>query len=59
MKSPVEVDLQDHIPFFLGHVEDHAVAQDTGVVDQDVYPAEDVEAVLMMFSPPSGVATES
>ena len=42
----LEVDVDDDVPLVLGHVEDHPVAQDAGVVDQDVEPAERVERLL-------------
>ena len=32
----LEVDADDRVPLLLGHVEEHAVAQDAGVVDQHV-----------------------
>ena len=42
----LEVDIDDDVPFLFGHVEDHPVAQDAGVVDQDVEPSEGVERLL-------------
>ena len=36
----LEVDGDDGVPLGLGHVDDHPVAQDAGVVDQDVEVAE-------------------
>jgi len=32
----LEVDGDDGVPLFFAHVEDHAVAEDAGVVDEDV-----------------------
>ena len=40
----LEVDGEDLVPLLLAHVEDHAVAQDAGVVDEDVDAAELVDA---------------
>ena len=40
------MDANDIVPLLLGHVEDHAVAQDAGHVDEDVQPAELVEGLL-------------
>ena len=42
----LEVDVDDDVPLLFGHVEDHPVAQDAGVVDQDVQPAEVVQGLL-------------
>jgi hypothetical protein len=39
----LEVDGDDRVPLLLGHVEEHAVAQNSGVVDEDVQPAVTVE----------------
>ena len=36
----LEVDLDDRVPLLLGHVHEHAVAQDAGVVDEHVEAAE-------------------
>ena len=36
----LEVDGDDGVPLLLGHVDQHAVAQDPGVVDQHVEVAE-------------------
>ena len=36
----LEVDGDDGVPLVLGHVDDHPVAQDAGVVDEDVEVAE-------------------
>ena len=40
----LEVDGDDLVPLLLAHVEDHAVAEDAGVVDEDVDAAELVDA---------------
>jgi len=45
-ESPLEVDPDHPIPFFFGHVEDHPVAKDPGVVDQDVESAKTVQSRL-------------
>ena len=37
------MDVEDRVPLVLRHVEDHPVAQDAGVVDQDVELAERVD----------------
>ena len=42
----LEVDGEDDVPLLFRHVEDHLVAQDAGVVDDDVEPAEGVERLL-------------
>lgn len=34
------MDLDDGVPFLLGHREEHPVAEDAGVVDEDVQPPE-------------------
>jgi hypothetical protein len=39
----LEVDVDDDVPLVLGHREAHAVAQDPGVVDHDVDPAEPLD----------------
>ena len=39
----LEVDGDDGVPLLLGHVGEHAVAQDAGVVDDDVEVAERVD----------------
>ena len=39
----LEVDVDDRVPLLLGHVEAHLVAEDPGVVDEDVEPAELVD----------------
>ena len=39
----LEVDLDDGVPLGLGHVDEHAVAQDAGVVDEHVEPAEGLD----------------
>ena len=39
----LEVHLDDRVPLGLGHVDEHAVAQDAGVVDEDVEAAEGVD----------------
>jgi len=41
-----EVDGDDRVPLFLGHVHEHPVAEDPGVVDEDVEAAELVERLL-------------
>ena len=45
-ERPLEVDLDDRVPLCLGHVGEHPVAQDAGVVDDDVEPAEAVDRAL-------------
>ena len=40
VERPVQVDANHGVPLFLAHVEDHAVAEDAGGVDQDVEPTE-------------------
>ena len=42
----LEVDVEDDVPLLLRHVEDHLVAKDAGVVDDDVEAAEGVERLL-------------
>ncbi len=42
----LEMDVDDGIPFGLGHVREHPVAEDAGVVDDDVQIAEGVERRL-------------
>ncbi len=42
----LEVDVDDRVPLLLGHVDDHPVAQDPGVVDEDVELAEVVDRLL-------------
>ena len=42
----LEVDLDDEVPLVLGHVGEHAVAQDAGVVDDDVEPAEGLDGLV-------------
>ena len=46
LNAPYRWDLQHAVPFVLGHVEDHAVAQDSRGVGQDVQPAEVVDGRL-------------
>jgi len=45
------VDGDDGVPLFFAHVEDHAVAEDAGVVDEDVEAAEGVEGLRTIASP--------
>ena len=42
----LEVDGDDILPLFFGHVEDHAVAEDARDVDEDVDAPEGVDALL-------------
>ena len=42
---PLEVDVDHRVPLGLVHVEAHLVAQDAGVVDEDVEPAEGVDGL--------------
>jgi hypothetical protein len=42
----LEVDVDDRVPFLLGHVHDHPVPQDPGVVHQHVQVAERVDRGL-------------
>ena len=39
----LQVDVDDRVPLLLGHVDEHPVAQDAGVVDQDVEVAEGLD----------------
>ena len=39
-RVPLGVDTHDDVPLVLGHVDEHPVAEDAGVVDQHVEPAE-------------------
>ena len=43
---PLEVDADDVVPLLLGHVDEHAVPQDAGVVHQHVDVAEGVDGSL-------------
>ncbi len=43
MISIRQMDTDDVVPLFLGHVKDHVVAQDTRDLHHDVQPAESVE----------------
>src|SRR6185369_9548888 len=45
-EGALEVGVDDRVPLLLGHVEDHAVSEDAGVVDDDVDPAEGVHRGL-------------
>ena len=45
-EGPLEVDPDDGVPLVLGHREQHPVAQDPGVADHDVEPAEGVDGLL-------------
>ncbi len=45
-EGALEVDLDDGVPLRLGHVREHAVAEDAGVVDEDVEAAEGVDRLL-------------
>ena len=40
IERAVEVDSHNGVPLFFAHVEDHAVAEDAGGVDEDIEPAE-------------------
>ena len=40
------MDVQNRIPLFFGHIEDHAVTQDARVVDQDVELAKRVDGAF-------------
>ena len=42
----LQVHRQHRVQFFLTHIEDHAVAQDAGVVDDDIEPAEGIDGLL-------------
>ena len=42
----LEVDGDDRVPLLLGHVDDHPVAQDAGVVDEDVEIAERLDRAV-------------
>ncbi|VWX50171.1 hypothetical protein NOVOSPHI9U_260204 [Novosphingobium sp. 9U] len=42
----LQVNLDDAVPLVLAHVHEHAIAQDTGVVDQDVEPTEGIDRLL-------------
>src|ERR1700736_1661618 len=46
VESALEMDAEDRVEVLLAHVEDHAVAQDSGVVDHDVELAEVVQRAL-------------
>jgi hypothetical protein len=37
---PAQMDADDEVPVLVGHAEQHPVAQDAGVVDHDVQPAQ-------------------
>src|SRR6266851_3135247 len=43
---PLQVHADHVVPFLLGHVEDHAIAQDTGDVDQDIEFAEFLDRLV-------------
>ena len=48
---------RDHrVPLGLGHVGQHPVTQDPGVVHHDVQVAEDIDGLLDQLRPPSQVA---
>ena len=55
----LQVHRDDRVPLRLAHVEDHPVAQDAGVVHQDVEAAELWTAVSMMFFAAAKSDTES
>jgi hypothetical protein len=42
----LEMDVDDGVPFVLFHVHEHPVAKDSGVVDEDVEPAERPDRAL-------------
>ncbi len=42
----LEVDVDDDVPFGFGHVDDDAVAQDAGIVHQDVEIAERLDGLI-------------
>ena len=46
VEGAFEMDVDDGVEVLLAHVEDHAVAQDAGVVDHDVEFAEIVQRAL-------------
>ena len=43
---PFQVHVDDSVPFFLGHVDEHPVAQDAGVVDENVEIAERLDRTV-------------
>ena len=45
-KWPFQVHLDDRVPLLLGHVDEHPVAQDAGVVDEDVEVAEGLDRAV-------------
>ena len=45
-EGALEVHLDDRVPLLLGHVDEHAVAQDAGVVDEHVEVAEGVDGLV-------------
>src|SRR5690606_29972380 len=45
-EGALEVDLDDEVPLLLGHVGEHAVAEDAGVVDEDVETAEGLDRLV-------------
>jgi hypothetical protein len=45
-KRSLKVHLDHRIPLVLGHIRQHAVAQDAGIVDEDIEPAEGVDGLL-------------
>ena len=46
LKVPFRCTRDDRVPVLLAHVEDHAVAQDAGVVDDDVELAEVIDRAI-------------
>jgi hypothetical protein len=46
VEHALQVNREDAIPLLLGHIEAHAIAEDSSAVDQNIYPAELVDACL-------------
>ena len=46
IEAALEVDIDDAVPVLLGHAVEDAVAQDAGIVDDDVDPAELIDRLL-------------
>lgn len=42
-EGPFEVDMDDGIPFVFGHIEQGSIAEDPGVIDQDIEASEVVD----------------
>ena len=54
---PLQVDGDHRVPLLLRHVHDHPVAEDAGVVDEDVDPAEVVDRLPTSCAAPTKSAT--